>query len=139
MAKSVLLSITSRIENESTQKTSLDTFVQWTLHNSWNLYSMAEISLNQLSAEKLVGFANGFIPSRIRKGVKFTKRMISVGNTLRKVSKVISKYKHLIILFVLISWIKSAILKPVVIGRGAAKKAAKKAIRESIATASFPF
>jgi len=100
---------------------------------------MAEISLNQLSAEKLVGFANGFIPSRIRKGVKFTKRMISIGNTLRKVSKVISKCKHLIILFVLISCIKSAILKLVVINRGVGKKVAKKVIRESIAMASFPF
>lgn len=71
-----------------------------------------------------------------------TKRMITVGNTLRKVSKVISKYKHVIVLLVLISWIKSAVLQPVVVGKGAARKAAKKvvkkAIRDSMAMASFP-
>jgi len=105
---------------------------------------MAEIPLNQSSVEKLVGFANGFTPIGMRKGVKFTKRMISYSNTLRKVSKVISKYKiskykHLTILLVLILLIKNAILKPVVIGRCTAKKGVKKAIRESIATPSFPF
>jgi len=103
---------------------------------------MAGIELNQYSAQKLVKLANGFTPGRIRKGVALTKRKITVGNTLRKVSKVISKYKHVIVLLVLISWIKSAVFQPVVVGKGAARKAAKKvakkAIQDSMAMASFP-
>ena len=94
-----------------------------------SLCSKARTPINQLSAENLAGFANSFIPSRIRKGVKFTKCMISIGNTLQKAYKVISKYKYLLILFVLISWIKSAILD---IYRGTAKKASKKAIQKYI-------
>jgi len=139
MAKSVLVSLTNRIEDESTQRTISKYLRGLDVTQLMSLSSMAGIPINQSSAEKLVSIANGFTPSRIRKGVKLTKRMIMVVNLIRKVLKVISKYKHLLILFVLISWIKSAILQPVVVGKGAVKKAAKKAIRDSIATASFLF
>jgi len=143
MAKSLLLSLTKKIEDESTQKT-ISNFLQGLdVTQLMGLSSMAGVPLNKSSADKLVKFANGFTPTRIRKGVNLTKRVITLGNALRKLFKVISKYKHLLILFVLISWIKSAILKPIVVGNGAvrkaAKKAAKEALRDSVATSSLLF
>ena len=137
MAKSLLLSLTSRIKDESNQRT-ISTYLRGLdVTQLMGLSSMAGVPLNRSSANEIVKIANGFTPWQIRKYVWRMKRVVTMGGTLRKALKVLSKYKHLLILFVMIYWIKSAILQPVVVGKSAVKKAAKKAIRDSVSTASF--
>jgi len=141
LAKSVLMSITKRMEDESTQENIAKYLRTLDVAQITSLSSMAGIPLNESSAEKMVSIANGITPIRIRKGIKLTKRVVSCANIIRKLSKVIKKYKHLLVLFVLIAWVKSAILQPVVVSkkalRRAAKEAAKKVIQDSLASASF--
>lgn len=131
LAKSVLVSISKRIEDESTQESICKYLNAVDTAQVMSLSSMAGVPLSESTAGRLVSFANSLTPRRMMKSVQLLKRIIFIGGLVRKVFMIIGKYKHLIILLLLIQWCKSAIMRPVVI-----KNAAKKTI-ESVNKAAF--
>jgi len=126
LVKSVLSSVTKRIEDKSTQEMVCKYLNGLNTPQLRSLSSMAGVSLGESTTERIVGFANGVTPKGIQKSIKLLKKIIFVGNVLQKTIKVIGKYKHLLVLVILIAWVKSAILRPVI--PKVSKKAAKKAV-----------
>ena len=134
LAKSVLSSLTKRIEDEETQTMICNYLNALDASQVTSLTSMAGISLNESTSKRIVTFCNNLTPKGIQKGVKWTQRIIYSGNLMRKAVQVLQKYKHLIVLFVLIAWIKSAILRPIVLKK-AKKVITDKVVKEAMATA----
>eukprot|EP00551_Chaetoceros_affinis_P007376 CAMPEP_0203677486 /NCGR_PEP_ID=MMETSP0090-20130426/28380_1 /ASSEMBLY_ACC=CAM_ASM_001088 /TAXON_ID=426623 /ORGANISM="Chaetoceros affinis, Strain CCMP159" /LENGTH=734 /DNA_ID=CAMNT_0050544389 /DNA_START=287 /DNA_END=2487 /DNA_ORIENTATION=+ len=114
LAKSVLTSVTKRIDDKSTQEMVCKFLNDMNASQISSLSTMAGVPLSTNTIDRIVGFANGVTPKRLRKTIKLAKRIIFVGNVLRKTLKVIGKYKHLLVVMLLIAWMKSAILRPVV-------------------------
>jgi hypothetical protein len=81
--------------------------------------------MKEESASRLATMASGVTPKGISKGITNVKRGISIVKTVRKVLKVIDKYKAVIVLAVLCYWIRSAILSPLSDYHGSKKKARK--------------
>lgn len=131
LAKSVLDSVSKRIEDKSTQESICKYLNSVNTAQVMSLSRMAGIPLSENTAGRLVSFANAMTPKRMMKSVKLLKRLIMIGGLVRKIFMIVGKYKHLIILFLLIQWCKSSIMRPVVI-----KNAAKKTI-ESVNKAAF--
>ena len=131
LAKSVLVSMSKRIEDKSTQESICKYLNAVNTAQLMSLSSIAGIPLSESTAGRLVSFANTMTPQRMMKSVKLLKRIIFLGGMVRKIFMIIGKYKHLIILLLLIQWCKSSITRPIVI-----KNAAKKTI-ESVNKAGF--
>lgn len=132
LAKSVLTSIAKKAEDEETQEQICSYLNALDASQIISLSSMAGMPLNQNTADRIVSFANGVTQRGINKSVKLTKKIIFVGNLMRKTFKVIGKYKHLIILACIIGWVKSAIQRPIVV-----KKVVQKAAETTTSAASF--
>lgn len=131
LAKSVLVSMSKRIEDKSTQESICKYLNAVNTAQLMSLSSIAGIPLNESTADRLVSFANSMTPQRMMKSVKLFKRIMFLGGLVRKIFMIIGKYKHLIILLLLIQWCKSSVTRPIVI-----KNAAKKTI-ESVNKAAF--
>jgi hypothetical protein len=112
LAKSILTSLMKRIEDEDTQSTICKYLHSTNTQQVMQYATMAGIPMKEGSARRLVSFANGVTPKGIRKSISNVKRGISVIKTLRKIFKVIEKYKYIIILTVTCYWIRSAIVEP---------------------------
>ncbi len=131
LAKSVLSSVAKKAEDKSTQESICNYLNGLDTAQIISLSSMAGMPLSKSTAGKLASFANGLTPRGIAKSVKLTKRILFVGSLMRKIFQVIGKYKHILVLIVLIGWTKSAIQRPVVLGKKAAKKIAEAAISKA--------
>mmetsp|Transcript_14584 Transcript_14584/g.21894 ORF Transcript_14584/g.21894 Transcript_14584/m.21894 type:complete len:624 (+) Transcript_14584:141-2012(+) len=134
LAKSVLSSVAKKAEDKDMQETVCKYLNALDASQIISLSSMAGMPLNQSTAERLVSFANGVTPRGIGRTVKLTKRILFVGALMRKIFKIIGKYKHLLVLVVLIGWTKSAIQRPIVI-----KKVVKKAVEATTSKSAFSF
>lgn len=132
LAKSVLSSVAKKAEDEDMQATVCKYLNALDTAQIISLSSMAGMPLSQSTAERLVSFANRVTPRGIGKSVKLTKRILFVGALVRKIFKIIGKYKHLLVLVALIGWTKSAIQRPIVI-----KKVVEKAAEATIAKSAF--
>ena len=131
LAKSVLQSLSKRIEEESTQETICQYLSQTNAVQFQQLATMAGLG-NQLSSgqvNKIVDFCHGVTPKTIQKTVRHTKRAIWVFQLIRRVVQVIQKYKSFLIALVLLQWTKSAMMRPIPINRRAAKQALKQAMK----------
>ena len=127
LAKSLLKNLAKRIDDENTQK-QICRYLNNADSNQLKMYaSMAGVELPDGTAEKISTFANGVTPKGLRKGVRLAKRGIMIITTLKKVAKVIAKYRHLIVFFMIGGWIKSSLLRPVPIDKKQLKQAAKAA------------
>ena len=124
LAKSLLLSVTKRIEDKSTQEMVCNYLNDVDASQISSLSAMAGVPLSSSIIDRIVRFANGVTPKGMRRVIKLLKRLIFMGNILRKVFQVIGKYKHLIVVVFIIAWIKSAILRPVVVKTKSVKGAA---------------
>jgi hypothetical protein len=131
LAKSVLATVAKKAEDKSMQESVCKYLNGLNTASIISLSSMAGMPLSQSTAGKIASFAAGVTPRGIARSVKLTKRILFVGSLMRKTLQVIGKYKHLIVLMVLIGWTKSAIQRPVVLGRKAAKKAAEAVISKA--------
>jgi len=106
--------------------------------------TMAGLQLTTGQASKLVSIAHGITPKTIRTVVKTIKRAIWSVQLIRKISSLISKYKHVIFFVLLLQWTKSAILRPIPIPKvkvprgGAAAAAAAAAAANSHQSAPRP-
>ena len=138
MAKSMVSSLTKRIEEEETQKMVCKFLNGLNEQQLLTYSSMAGISLNEKTSARIVSFAKSVTPPRIQRTIVTTKRIIKVGKIIRAISKFVTKYKHLIILFVLASWMKSAMLRPIVI-KPSKKQQRNKVIKETLKHAGLDF
>lgn len=127
LAKSVLTSLMKRIEDEETQETICNYLHSTNTQQIIQFSTMAGIPIQEKSAQRLVTMAGGVTPKGISKSISKVKRGISIVKTVRKVLKVIDKYKAVIILAFLCYWIRSAIVEPYPISKKQAKKLAQKA------------
>lgn len=121
LAKSVMKSLSKRLEEESTQDTICRYLKNTDTPQLQQLATMAGVSLTEGQASKLVSFCHGVTPNCIRKSIKNSKRVWYVVSVVRKTMQILSKYRHIIVLWVLLSWIKSALLRPIPINKRAAR------------------
>jgi len=132
MIKTTLSTFTKRIEDETTQQNICTYLQSITIAQLSNIVSMTGIPIPNSLQIRIVTFANNVTPISIQKYTLFVKRLIYIGTIVKKILKVISKYKHIIVFMFVMVWIKSSLLRPVVTtSRRAAKKALKmKALNE---------
>jgi hypothetical protein len=135
LAKSVLMSLSKRLEDEDTQ----DTICQYLQGTSGpqlqQMASMAGMQLQKGQAAKLASICNGVTPKTIRFTVKTTKRAIYGVQLIRKIMRLVAKYRNILVLLVLLAWIKSAYLRPIPVNKRAAQRAVKEAAK--LATAAM--
>jgi hypothetical protein len=131
LAKSVLQSLSKRLEEESTQ----DTICGY-LHgtNKAQLTQLAAMAgagdtLSGKQIDKVVDFCHGVTPKTIRTTVRTTKGVIYVVQIFRRILKILTKYKSLIAAIIFLQWTKSAVLRPLPINKAAAKRALKEAMK----------
>jgi len=136
LAKSILSSLMKRIEDEDTQRTICEYLHSTNTQQVIQYATLAGIPMKEGSARRLVTFANGVTPKGIRKSISNVKRGISIIKTVRKVFKVIEKYKYIIILTMTCYWIRSAILEPYPVRRS--KKQAQKLAQQAVLSFIMP-
>jgi tetratricopeptide (TPR) repeat protein len=113
LAQSVLKKLSKKLDDESTHD-GICQYLQST--NALQLQSVATLAGIDLShdhANRLVGFAHGVTPKRIRSTVKITKRAVWCIQLIRKIMALLSKYRHIFFLLLLLQWTKSAVFRPV--------------------------
>jgi tetratricopeptide (TPR) repeat protein/uncharacterized membrane protein len=131
LAKSVLSSLAKRLEDKSTQDTICNYLQSTSGPQLQQMASMAGLSLQSSQASQLANFMNRATPKAIQRTVVFTKRGVYAVQLLRKFNQLMQKYRNLIILFFLLAWIKSAILRPTPVSKRAIKAAAKQAAKST--------
>jgi tetratricopeptide (TPR) repeat protein len=125
LAKSLLTSLTSRLENDSD---SLCQYLQQTSPLQIQQFgAMAGLPISESQAQRLTGFCHSVTPKSIRRTVKLSKLAFYVFKLMRKTMKVINKYKHFLVLWGLVVWVQSALRRPIPIAKKAAKLASAKA------------
>ncbi|KAL7428004.1 hypothetical protein ACHAXH_003381 [Discostella pseudostelligera] len=136
LAKSILSSLMKRIEDEDTQRTICEYLHSTNTQQVMQYATLAGIPMKEGNARRLVTFANGVTPKGIRKSISNVKRGISIIKAVRKVFKVIEKYKYVIILAVTCYWIRCAILEPYPVRRS--KKQAQKLAQQAVLSFILP-
>jgi len=129
LAKSVLSSLSKRLEDENTQD-SICRYLQGVSGPQLQqMAGMAGVPLQQGQATRIAAFCQGVTPKLIRRTLKNTKRGLYGFNLLRKTYSLFAKYRNIWILLFLLAWIKSAIVRPIPIDKRAARRAAKEAAK----------
>jgi len=136
LAKSVLSSLAKRLEDQSTQDMICRFMKNAESSQVQQLASTAGIPLSDNQASKLVNFAHGITPKGIQRTVKTSKRVWYGVTITRKTLAVIQKYKHIIVLVVLLGWIQSALMKPLPLPKHLRRAARKGATAAAAATAT---
>ena len=125
LAKSLLSNVVKRMEDKETQKTICNYLHSANTQQIMAFASMAGISMKEESAARLVGIAKSITPKGIRKSVRNIKRGVKVIKTMRKVFKVIDKYKTFLVLLMLYYWIRAAIYEPFPVDKRKVKRMLK--------------
>lgn len=134
LAKSLLSSLTKRLETDSD---SICAYLQKTNPAQLQqLGSLAGVPLSESQATRLVKFCHSVTPKAIRRTVKLGKVGWYGLTLMRKVYKLVTKYKHILVLWALAAWIQSAIRRPIPISKKAAKLMAKTATAAAAAVAT---
>ena len=127
LAKSVISSLSKKIEDEATQD-SICRYLQKTSGTQIRQYAgMAGLELPESQATKIANFLRKVTPKMIRKTVKTGKTLLYGVRLIRKTSKVISKYRNVLIWICVLAWAKSAVLRPLPVNKRAARLSAKQA------------
>ncbi|KAL3925984.1 MAG: hypothetical protein SGILL_000031 [Bacillariaceae sp.] len=134
LAKSVLKSLSKRMDDDATHE-QISGFLQRA--NKTQLRSLASMAgmndaLQDSTIDSLVKLCNGVKPKHIKRTVRTTKVVVYMVKLIRKIFKVINKYKTILAGLLILQWMKSATLRPIPINKKAARKAAKKALKEGM-------
>lgn len=129
LAKSVISNLSKRLEDEGTQDTICKYLQQASGTQIQQYAGMAGMQLPETQAQRVANFLRGVTPKGIRRTVKHSKRVLYGVRLIRKTSKVISKYRNVLIWLCLLTWAKSAFLRPIPINKRMARLAAKKAAK----------
>mmetsp|Transcript_9424 Transcript_9424/g.19518 ORF Transcript_9424/g.19518 Transcript_9424/m.19518 type:complete len:690 (+) Transcript_9424:254-2323(+) len=127
LAKSVLSNLMKKIEDEETQEQICRYLHSTNKQQVIQFSAMAGVPMTDDNASRLVSFANGITPKGISRNISRVKRGLKVFKTVRKILKVLDKYKPVIILVILCYWIRSAIVEPYPVSKKQAKKIAQMA------------
>jgi hypothetical protein len=145
LAKSVLTSLSKRLDDEATQETVCTYLQGCTAVQLQSLAHMVGFPLPTEQAAKLAAFCRSVTPATLRRTIRLGKRTVWSVQLIRKTLQVIAKYRTLIIALILLQWIKSALYRPMPVNRRAlrraAREAAKAAAKENgvkVAAAVFP-
>jgi hypothetical protein len=136
LAKSVLQSLSKRLEDESTQTTICTYLQQANKAQLQQLAAMAGVThvVQDSHLDRLLKICHGVTPRLIRRTVKTTKVAVYGVQLLRRVAKIMNKYKSLLVALVVLQWTKSACLRPMPVNRAAVKRATKQALKEAMKT-----
>jgi hypothetical protein len=119
LASSLLSSLTKRLEEDSD---TICAYLQRVNPSQLQQFgSFAGLSIPDNHAKRLVQFCHSITPRGIRRTVILGKRGWYGLTLMRKVYRVLNKYKHLLILWAIAAWIQSAIRRPIPISKNAAK------------------
>ena len=125
LAKSVLSNLTKKLETES------DTICKYLNSASkeqlQSMAAMGGVPLSDSHASTIVKFCKQVTPKRIQFTVKTSKRVWYVIALVRKTTKLISKYKFVLVAWFVLAWIQASIVRPIPINTKAAIQAAKAA------------
>jgi tetratricopeptide (TPR) repeat protein len=134
LAKSVVNSLSNRLEEEDTQMTICNFLQKTSKSQLQQLAVMAGIAdaIQEPHLDKIVAVCHGVTPRTIKRTVKNTKRALFGLKIIRRIVKTMNKYKSLLVALILLQWTKSAYLRPIPIDRVAAKRATKQALREAM-------
>lgn len=132
LAKSVLSSLSKQVENESTQENICRYLQNANAAQVQQWAAMAGVPLSKGHASRLVSFCHGVTPMGIRRSVKTTKRVWYGISLVRKISQVANKYRHFLVLWALLAWIKSALQRPIPVNKKAARLAMKQALAQGV-------
>jgi hypothetical protein len=141
LAKSVLKSLSKRLDDDATQE-QICNFLQRT--NKGQLRTFATMvgmndALQDTHLDGLVNFCHRVTPKGIRRTVQTTKVTVYIVKIMRRIFKLISKYKTLLVALLILQWTKSAIWRPMPVNQKAAKKAAKMALKEAMKASKAGF
>jgi hypothetical protein len=134
LAKSVMESLYKRLDDESTQ-TKISTYLQSANKQQLQqLAAMAGVShvVQDSHLDKILSVCHGVTTKAIRRTVKTSKRAVYGVKLIRRVLRIIDKYKTFLIAIMLLQWSKSACFLPMPTDRKAAKRVAKQAIKEAM-------
>ena len=135
LAKSVMSSLSKRLNDESTQD-QICNFLQSTSGPQLQqMAGMAGLELQEGQANRLASFCQGVTPQSLRRTMRTTRAVYSIFQFIRKVSRLIAKYRSVIILIFIVGWIKSAMLRPFPVNKRAARLAAKEAAKAAASLA----
>ena len=135
MAKSVLKSLVKKLDDESTQDT-ISSYLQKTNKAQLKQYtSMAGLPMTDDQLTKIESLCHGVTPKTVRKVVKRSKVVIYIAQLVRKIFKVLDKYKSIVVALLVIQWTKSAVNRPMPVNKKATKRALKQAMKANRAKA----
>lgn len=113
LAQSVLSSLSKKLHDEATQD-SICRFLQQTSPLQIRSFAgVAGVPIAERQADQLASFCRGITPGRLRGWIRTGHRVAYGVRLMRKLSKVVSKYRTLLIVLCLLAWTKSAILRPI--------------------------
>ncbi|CAB9521717.1 expressed unknown protein [Seminavis robusta] len=119
LAKSLLKNLSKKLDDESTHDGICRYLQSANALQLQSMSKMAGIELSSDQASRLINMAHGVTPKTIRFTVKNTKRAIWGVQLIRKTMALLSKYRHILFLLVLLQWTKSAVFRPIPVPKGA--------------------
>ena len=124
LAKSVLQSLSKKLDDENTQHQIVGYLQSCNGPMLQTVARLAGIPLPEDQAARLADLARAVTVKRLRRGVHTVQRIAYAVQLLRKLGKVLYKYRPWLILCVFLTWTKSAVLRPLPVSRRHAAAAA---------------
>ena len=132
LASSVLKSLAKRLDDPTTH-TSVASFLQKTTKSQLSQYSaMAGMAIPEPYLEKVEAICQAVTARKVLWTIKLSKIAIFLTQFVRRVMKILRKYRSLMVCLILLQWTKSAILRPIPIDRMAAQKAARQELKQAM-------
>jgi len=117
LAKSVLQSLSKKLDDENTQHQIVGYLQSCNGPMLQTVARLAGIPLPEDQAARLADLARAVTVKRLRRGVHTVQRIAYAVQLLRKLGKVLYKYRPWLILCVFLAWTKSAVLRPLPVSR----------------------
>lgn len=132
LAKSVISSVAKRLDDENTQA-SISTFLQNTNKVQLQQFaSMAGVEVPETLLDRIERVCHGVTPKTIRRTLKASRGAFYVVRIARRISRLVQKYKSLLVALLLLQWTKSAILRPIPVDRALVKRQAKTLLKDAM-------
>eukprot|EP00980_Cylindrotheca_fusiformis_P005340 scaffold1138_cov128-Cylindrotheca_fusiformis.AAC.22 len=134
LAKSVIQSLSKRLEEEETQTTICNYLKKTNKTQLQQLAAMAGLSnaVRESDLDRLVKFCHGVTPRTIRRTVRTGKGAVYGIKVIRRTVAVLNKYKSLLVALILLQWTKSACMRPIPVDRMTARRATKRALKNAM-------
>jgi hypothetical protein len=132
LAKSVIKSLAKRLDDDDTLLM-ISSFLQKTNSAQLNQFaSMAGIDVPPIYLDRIESICHRITPKTVKRTVMTTKFAIYVVRIFRRFSRLLQKYKSLLVILAILQWTKSAILRPIPIDRATARRQAKVALKDAM-------